>query len=180
MKGGSGLRIVEAALRDLQRAVKGAVREVNQEAAELLAAGKYPRAEALMVLAKGARAFQADVTALRGRWREVRRGGRRSSAARQDETPLWELYRPILLALCDLGGEARRLDIERRLTTSMNGRWKAGDVALNPRGVPRWRVTVGRARRALVREGWLEDTGGLTWRITAAGRRTAGAEEVVP
>ena len=93
-----------------------------------------------------------------------------------ESTALWEYYEPVLRALESLGGEATRREIEQRVEPELTSLLKPGDRRTMARGNPRWKVMVSRARKHLVREGFLEEATGVKWRITPAGRRVARGE----
>jgi len=92
---------------------------------------------------------------------------------KNSQTPLWEFYRPILQALVALGGDATRKDIEAKLEETLAGSLKEGDLVTNARGVPRWRIMVGRARKHMIAEGFLTGENLLRWRITSKGEQAA-------
>lgn len=166
-----GGREVEQALRSAERAVKVALKGVNQQAGKLLARGDYPGAETMVGVGRSVDGFCKEVEALRQRWRSLRVVPPDSPAGAGDTTPLWEYYRPILRTLDKLGGEATRHEIEQHVESELLSTLNPGDKRSMARGKPRWAIMVKRARKYLVREGFLESRAGLHWRITAAGRQ---------
>ncbi|MFT3866760.1 MAG: tyrosine-type recombinase/integrase [Solirubrobacterales bacterium] len=81
-------------------------------------------------------------------------------------------YEPaILRVLADRGGAAPRKEVLAAVGRSLASRHGPADLEELPSGPPRWEPRVGKARRRLVRRGWLEDGGrGGDWRLTDAGR----------
>jgi hypothetical protein len=171
-----GSREVEQALRSVERAVKSSLKEVNQHAAKLLARGDYPGAEAMVGIGRSVGDFGRDVEKMRQRWRSIRVDPEGLGGDSTDTTPLWEYYRPILRTLDSLGGDANRREIEQHVESELVSMLKSGDRRPMARGNPRWKIMVRRARKYLIREGFLEDGAGKQWRITETGRRAAHGE----
>jgi hypothetical protein len=163
---------VDKALRSARVAVKQALRGLNQAAAQQMAKGNYGAAEALVAKGREIQQFQAEVDALRKRWRDVRRGGA-ARQAKKATTSMWAYYQPILKALADAGGEARRAQLEPLVERLMGETLQSGDHEPLGRGTERWQVVIGRARKHLAAEGWIERGPSPTWRITESGRRAA-------
>lgn len=161
------------AIRSLTRQIRLATKETNQFAARRLTRGDYAGAQSLIKLAQAISAFGNEVSALSGRWREVRSVGKGPTKGKNTQTPLWEFYQPILLALMSLGGEATRKDIEGKLEERLARNLKEGDFVTNVRGVPRWKLMVGRARKHLITEGFLSGENTLKWKITSKGEHAA-------
>src|SRR6266480_699552 len=152
-----GGREVDRALLRAKRGLKAALKKTNQHAGRLLARGAYSAAEGLVASARLAGAFQGELEVLRQKWRDISALAKRGShSPKSERTPLWGYYRPILQALAALDGEATLPDLERQLESSSPAIWKPGDLAVVNHGRPQWKVTVKRARRAMVQEGWLE------------------------
>jgi hypothetical protein len=142
-----------------------------------MARGDYATAEALAAKGRELQQFDAEVEALSKRWRELRRGG--SSAKRKNTTTaLWTYYQPILKALAEAGGQARRPEIEPLVERIMAGTFQTGDREPLGHDTVRWQVMIRRARKHLVAEGWIADESGPLWKITESGRRTA--EKTIP
>lgn len=74
-------------------------------------------------------------------------------------------------ALNALGGEATRKEIESKLEQTLNGSLKAGDLITNSRGIPRWKVMVGRAKKHMIAEGFVTGEHLLRWTISSKGSR---------
>ena len=70
-----------------------------------------------------------------------------------------------------LDGEAKRKDIEAELEGRVDGWLKEGDYVTNSHGVPRWQTMIRRARKSMVKEGFLSDENLLKWIITKKGER---------
>lgn len=85
---------------------------------------------------------------------------------------------PILRALIDCGGRARRKEILAAVEKAMAGRHGAPDFETLPSGPPRWEARVGKARSRLVKRGWLEaDSGRGRWELTKVGRAKVRRDE---
>lgn len=68
---------------------------------------------------------------------------------------LSEYEAPILEALAERGGQARRAEILASVREAMSERHGTTDLELLPSGMPRWEVRVGKVRQGLVRRGLL-------------------------
>lgn len=163
---------VRQTIRSLSREIKLAIKEANQAAAKRLARGDYGGAQSLMDMAKAISEFNAEVKALARRWNGIRSHGQEGKE-RSSRTPEWELYRPILQALVSLGGDATRKDIEDKLEETVGSNFKAGDLATNSRGMPRWKVMVGRSRKHMIEQGFVSGENLLRWKITGKGEQAA-------
>lgn len=164
-------RKTDRAIADAMHAVKATIKEANRVAGRLVAKGNYQAAEGLVALAKGADLFQAEISTLRSRWREVAYGKPAHTQGKVQRTPLWEYYKPILAALQALNGTATRQDLEKHLETSIPPILKSGDLQVNAHGKPRWKVMVRRARKSMIQEKFIEPGNGKKWVVTAAGRK---------
>lgn len=170
---------VDVALKGVVQAVRGALAALNRQAGSVIAAGKYEQAMAMAEKGREIKAFNAEVEALRKRWKAVAKGspgGAGPKKARNSKTPLWQYYQPILRALDTLGGEANRADLEREVERLMADGFEVGDRDPMSGGRERWQIMILRSRKALKSEGWIEPGGGSVWRITSAGRKAAKAE----
>jgi len=164
---------VRMAIRSLGREVKLATKEANQLAAKRLARGDYSGAQSLIEVAKAISEFGNEVRMLHSRWKSVQSSSPQPERIKGEETPLWELYRPILQALVALGGDATRNEIEAKLEGTVDGSLKKGDLAPNAQGVPRWKIMVGRARKPMISEGFITGENLLRWKITSKGEQAA-------
>lgn len=166
-----GNREVDRALKQLAREVRSALKEINQQAGRLVTRGDYSAAEALVKVGRSVTTFGDEVDALLLRWRELQHGAPGQVAS--EKTPLWEYYRPLLQALVELGGEASLSDLEEKVEPILTSVLKPGEMTVMSEGKPSWKKAVRRARRHMVKEGFLEDHSGLKWRISSQGKRVA-------
>ncbi len=162
---------VTRAILAVGQAAKQSRKAINSAAAKRMAKGDYAGAEALAAKAKALMLFDDEVAGLLKRWRALQGGGKTGSQG--PTTPLWQFYQPVLQALVQVGGAARRQDLEPVVERLMATVLQPGDRELLLRGRERWREMVRRAHKPLVAEGWLDKKAGLTWRITDLGRRAA-------
>lgn len=167
-------REVSKAMRSLKSSVKTVWKGVNRAAGKAITKGNYGVGEELAARGRTMKEFLGAVEALEREWRTLARGsagvaGKQAPA----RLPQWEYYQPILQALLELGGEARKSEFEPLVERLLAGRLQAADRELMSGGRERWRVMVNRARRHLRTEGWIMDRGGTAWRISPAGRQAA-------
>jgi hypothetical protein len=167
---------VRKSILALERTVKGAVKVINQEAGAMLSKGRYGKAEELIAAAKAVAEFQDSVRALRDGWQNL---GRCSGHGKpkDDVTPQWEYYKPLLQCLIRLGGEASRRDIEADFEKHCLGMLKPSDGAEMARGVPRWKRMIQRCRKAMIHEGFLLEARGGKWRISDQGKKIATTDK---
>lgn len=165
-------RGVDRALAATKKAVKSALKGLNQSAAQQMARGDYATAEALAARGRAIQQFQSELDSLHERWRELRRGDA-AEGSKKDATPMWSYYQPILRALADRGGAARRADLEPAVERLMSRAFQPSDRDPLARGLQRWQVMIRRARKHLVAEGWIEAGAGMEWRITESGMQAA-------
>lgn len=167
-------QVVAKAFRSVESAIQKALKGVNRAAGQRMAGGDYPNAEALIAKAKEIRQFQSEIDSVSGKWREICATSKSKQAATdQSTTPLWQYYQPILRALTQLGGEARRAELEASVHDIMAAAWLPGDSSASASGRERWRKMVQRSRKHLTTEGWIEKRSGPIWKITESGRRAA-------
>lgn len=163
---GDVYRALAAALREAAKCLNG----INRQAGVFVSRGAYDDAEALVKAGRAVSDFQLRLDALRREWRSIRalpNGG----ADDDEEVPLWRSYVPILQALVGLGGSASRGELADHLSSSKSS--SDPDAAGGSRSD--WMRKLGRARRPLVHEGFLEANPSI-WRITDAGRQAARDE----
>jgi len=166
---------VDRAIRNVKRQVRSTLKAVNAQAGKLLSRGRYPEAEDLVRVSRGMDAFQARVEDLRKEWRSLT-ASHAGTKPIGDKTPLWRFYHPVAKALLSLGGAATRVELERALPPFLEGQASPADMVPGPRGVPRWRVMLRKARRPMIKEGFLESARGATWQLSTAGKRLAQGE----
>jgi hypothetical protein len=169
------IRKVTKALGAADKSIKTCLRALNQNAAKLMARGNYSGAQGLASTGTEIQAFRAELESLRKRWGEIG-GGNKEKDEKDSATPLWGYYQPILQALVNVGGEARRPDIEPQVEQLMKQNFQPGDHDPMSRGRSRWQIMIKRAHRHLIKEGWLENGAGKIWKITATGRQAAKAD----
>jgi hypothetical protein len=163
------IRDIARSIVALKRQLRGAVKQLDQEAAKLLARGKYEAAAALVESAKRSRQFVAEVEALRSRWKSLNTSG--GNLQHSEKTPLWAYYGLVARGLSVLGGNATRSQIMDWITEHGVSELKPGDLARTTRGRVVWQRNVGRAKRAMLKEGYLEP--GSKWKLTELGRNIA-------
>ena len=165
------LKAVNRSLVLLKKQLRAAVKEINNEAADLVGRGRYDASSALIDVAKRAGEFSAEVEALRKRWTSIRRGP--TAGHDGERTPLWEYYALIASALVHLEGEATRSQITDWISGSAIDKLKPADLARTARGKLIWQRNVNRARKAMIKEGYLEPDSGSIWKLTRLGRDIA-------
>jgi hypothetical protein len=154
----------------LSTQTKSALKQLNQQASRTLAKGNYAAAQAMVEQARSIQGFQVEVRNLQQSWRRIKKSPAGTNAP--ETTPRWEYYKPILGALASLGGQASRTELEGKLDGRIQEILKTGDFALNSQGIPRWKIEVRRARKAMIHQGFLEAVKGK-WIITKTGERAA-------
>lgn len=157
---------VRKALQTAKHAVKASLKEINQQAGKQLSKGNYARAETLIEAARAVDGFEKKLDGLMTRWKNL--GG--SSTGKAEQTPLWEYYQPILRALERIGGKAATAELLAEVKREMDGHFRPGDHALMAKDKLRWQVMVRRAKKPMVKEGFIE-ANASTWSITSAGQR---------
>ncbi|MBN2356917.1 hypothetical protein JXO59_12450 [candidate division KSB1 bacterium] len=164
---------VRKSITAVEKAVKGAIKAINQEAGLMLARGRYGKAEELIATAKAVAEFQSNVRTLRDGWQSLGGSGGVNGKPKADVTPQWEYYKPLLQCLIRLGGEAIRKSIEVDFEKHCLHMLKPGDEAEMARGMPRWKRMIQRCRKAMIQEGFLENVKGGKWHISEQGRKIA-------
>ena len=163
---------VERALRGVRRELKSSLRQINQQAAKLLSKGNYSGSQMLVDVARMVNGFEAEVEGLRGKWRTLR-GSSGGSGHAAEQTPLWGYYKVILQTLMAAEGRATTTELITRLDPIVAKVFKAGDLETMSNGRTRWQVMIRRARRPMIKEGFIEADKGKEWHITSAGRKAA-------
>ena len=165
---------VDNAIRGVRRQIRATLKAVNLQAGKLLARGKYAEAEELVRVGRSIDGFQARVEELRKEWRLLTASKGNIESA--EHTPLWRFYQPVLKALLSVGGTATSVELEKALPPFLEGHATPADLAPGPRGVPRWRVMLKKARRPMVKELFLDSASGKKWQLSAEGKRLAQAD----
>lgn len=170
---------VNSAFKNLFKRLGGSVKRINEHAASRMRRGDYAGAEAWAQVGTALGEFRERALELREQWQTLCRdaGGRRRKPPRKKRgptTPLWEYYQPILRAIVQAGGQARRSDIEPLVFKVMEAHLQPGDVEPSGGRRPRWQNNIRRARKQLIKEGWISVNGPKgVWRVTEKGRVAA-------
>lgn len=164
-------RGVDEALKGVRTASQRALKGLNQAASQVMAKGDYAAAQALAAKGREIIEFQKEVEELRKRWRNLRKPT--PAGAKMAVTPLWGFYEPLLKALGGLGGESQRAELETQVERLFGPSLQPGDREPAAAGKERWRAMIERARKHMVREGWLENRKDGVWRLTTAGKSAA-------
>lgn len=167
-------RAVSAAIRSTRRALKQAITEINQFAADLAKKGAYERAEAAMAKGRELIGFLAEVAGIEQKWNQVCGSGQEQKSGSNDfSLAAWQYYAPIVRTLVTLGGKASLSDLEAAFFRKMEPDLRVGDRSHMAAGLERWQVMIRRARKHMVKEGWVLSRSSKLWEITAAGRLVA-------
>ena len=167
-------RAVSQAIRSLRRALKQTIKEINQTAADLAKKGNYERAEAAMAKGRELIRFREEIVGVEQKWKQVCGSGKAPHQTSGDTSlAAWQYYAPILRSLVALGGKASLTDLEAEFLREMEPHLRAGDHSRMAGVRERWQVMIRRARKHMVKEGWLPGRRSKLWEITAAGRQVA-------
>lgn len=165
----TGTREVDKMLKAASRQLRKSVRQANLQAARLVSRGKYDRADELISLARGVTAFIPELDGLREKWQGV--GAQRGERIKGKRAPLWMYYRPIAQALIEVGGSASLAELNGVLEQSLQGVLQPVDLVVGADGQPKWSKVLGRARGAMIREGYLERGATSRWTLSEQGRQ---------
>ena len=165
-------RTVSKALAAVRVAVKRAQKGLNELAGQRMAKRGLRECGGTRRQSKRDSRFQSELEMLFQKWRELSAANQKTEE-KQPITPLWQYFQPILRILVQLGGQARRPDLEAHMQSLMAAAFLPGDTVTLAHGRERWRIMVRRARKHLVAEGWIESHHGPVWKITEAGRNAA-------
>jgi Mrr restriction endonuclease-like protein len=168
---------VERAFQQLRKRLKTARRRVDEQAARRMRQGAYAEAERWMKVGQTVAEYASRVDAFKGEWKALvasyKGRGDTVSIPRGKKprvTPVWKYYKPVLRALTALGGSGSRAQIEASVREEMQDELVPKDLAAMAKGkAARWQKSLGRARKPMVREGWIE-VRGSEWRLTEKGR----------
>ena len=169
---------IRKALKATSREIKMALKDINARAGKFVARGDYARAQRSMELAKQVRQFSDDLRAFQSRLGQFRSDGAGPKPPKDESHAQWEYYRPLLQCLIDLDGDATRSRLETLFEQRFGSWLKPGDKATLPRGQARWKVIIGRCKKHLIAEGFVEAPNHLIWRVTPAGRKAAEQETI--
>jgi len=167
-------RAVSQALKSTRRALKQTIKEINQSAADLAKKGTYERAEEAMSKGRELMQFREVVLGIERRWKEVC-GSVDSTDKASNEVALaaWQYYTPIARCLVALGGKASLSELEAEFIRQMDSRLRTGDHSPMAGGRERWQTMIRRARKHMVKEGWVLSKSAKVWEISSSGRQVA-------
>jgi len=169
---------VHSAFKALLGRLGESIKQVNERAAKRMRRGDYDGAERWVQIGTNLGEFRKRVFELREGWGALCLGARRkkhqaAKRGRGPSTPLWEFYQPILQAIVRAGGQAPRKEIEGAVFELIQTRLQPGDLEASG-GRTRWQNSIRRARKQLIKEGWLSADGSKDlWRVTEKGRAAA-------
>lgn len=118
MKNVPGGRDVERSLKDVIKGLNAAIKQINLQAGKSVAKFDYGAVEELIAKAKEVSQFATEMDGIVNRWHEIQHGS--NEGVKQKEMPLWRFYVPTLRTLTELGGSARREDIEKHMKEHTN------------------------------------------------------------
>ena len=165
---------VSQSIRSAVKGLKQSIKEINQNAADLAKKGNYDRAEAAMAKGKELVCFRGEILRIEQRWKQVCGSGKTQNESSQDAPlPAWQYYSPIARSLVALGGKASLSDLEAEFLRQMEPHFHVSDRSQMANSRERWQVMIRRARKHMLKEGWLSSGSSKIWEITPAGRRVA-------
>jgi len=167
-------RAVSQAIRSARRALRQTIKEINQTAADLAKKGAYERAEAAMTKGRELMGFREEIAGVEQKWKQVCGSGKTQNKSSSDVSlAAWQYYAPIGRSLVALGGKASLSDLEAEFLRQMEPNLRGGDRSHMAGNRERWQVMIRRARKHMIKEGWLVSRNSKLWEITAAGRQVA-------
>jgi hypothetical protein len=167
-------RAVSQAIRSVRRTLKQTIKEINQTAADLAKKGDYERAEAAMAQGRQLMGFREEIVGVEQKWKQVCGFAKAPNKASGDVSlAAWQYYAPITRSLVALGGRASLSDLEAEFLRQMEPQLRLGDRSRMATGRERWQVMIRRARKHMIKEGWVSSRSGKLWEITTAGRQVA-------
>jgi hypothetical protein len=164
------LRKVGRQIAQIRRELKTAVKEVNGQAARKLAQGNYDASQEMVALAKAVQQFAVETKEFNERWSAISKQQKLKPKA--ETTPVWEYYRVVARAISNLGGESGFEEIVDWIKKNAVDELKPGDVLMGRKGLPIWQSAVSKARRPMIKEGFLEKIAGK-WKLTKSGKNLA-------
>lgn len=169
MKSIPGGRDVERSLKDAVKGLKAAIKEINQQVGKSVTKFDYSAVEELIAKVKEVSQFEAEMEAIVNRWHEIQHGS--NEGAKPKEIPLWRYYVPTLRTLTELGGSARRENIETHMELYINEIFVANGSS--PGDAPHgWKNIIRSVLRAMEKECFVQRDKN-EWRITSAGQTAA-------
>jgi hypothetical protein len=167
-------RSVSQAMKSTRKALKQTIKEINQTAADLAKKGAYERAEAMMTKGRELIAFREEIASVELKWKQLCGSGKaQTEGSGEVSLAAWQYYAPIVRSLVVLGGKASLTDLEAAFLRQMESHLRDGDRSHMAGGRERWRIMIRRARKHMLKEGWLSNKSNKIWEITAAGRQVA-------
>ena len=166
-----GGREVERSLKDSQREVISAVKQINGHAAKLLQRGDYSKAEGLITVARQVGEFEVELEGIRRKWREILRGSSQPKQPKEKSLPLWKYYPPTLKILIELGGRASKDILARKMESRLPELFPVTETVLKGKR-PRWAIMMRLALGAMEKEGFVQRIKN-EWLITPSGRKAA-------
>jgi hypothetical protein len=154
----------------LRRDLKAAVKELNNDAARKVGQGNYAASQEMIGLAKTVQQFGVEAKEMDERWKAIRK--QRATRPVAEKTPGWEYYRLVANALASLGADSSFDAVADWIKKNALSELRPGDLLDGPKGEPVWLRALRRAKRPMIKEGFLE-AGGGTWRLTKSGRNLA-------
>jgi hypothetical protein len=125
----------------------------------------------MVALAKAVQQFTSEAKEFNDRWNAISK--QKTGKVRAEITPVWEYYRLVARAIVTLGGESRFEEIVAWISKNALSDLKPGDVLDGPKGQPVWQRAVSKAKRPMIKEGFLEPGAGK-WKPTKSGRNLVG------
>jgi hypothetical protein len=104
--------------------------------------------------------FREEIAGVELKWKQVCGSGKaQNEAAGEVSLAAWQYYAPIMRSLVALGGKASLSDLEGEFLRHMEPQLRIGDRSHMAGGRVRWQVMIRRARKHMVKEGWLSSRG---------------------
>lgn len=168
---------VDKAIRAISLEIKASVKSINQEAAKCVSRGAYDKSQRLIQLGQSIKGFQADITLLKNRWKEVVRGNS-SNKPIGEKTPQWEFYLPLMEGIRTLGEQATRENLINYMDSSHQVLFKPGDLVALSNGRPSWHNAIRRCKKEMIKQGYINDKSATIWRLTQLGIRVLAQKKL--
>ena len=151
---------------------------MRRHGARLFEAGEYEKARDVLKRAEKLMSLRDRIVKIENDWKTLIPGGGKTTKGgrlkRGVRTPVSRYYRPILEALRELGGSARKSEVLERVLQRMKDMLQDVDfepLASTP-GAPRWENTAAWARNSLKERGLMcKDSPHGVWQISDSGRQ---------